>query len=152
LIYLQRYFVIKNSPLHGGIESVRDSELKYCEDAIALDAANESPWRYLKGLFKGDNVALVKNKAVANICMQELRKNSDCIFALDLSLDLILLGYAASHRDLCELFVLDVETSNPLDVASFICTRLKEIDPMRTLYWSWRQATLPSTLSGGADI
>ena len=131
---------------------MRESELKYCEDAIAIDSGNESPWRYLKGLYKGDNVELVKSKAVANICIQELRKNSACIFALDLLLDLISLGYEASRHDLCGPLGLDDEISNPYEIACFVCLRLKEIDPMRTLYWSWRRSTLPSTLSGGQQV
>lgn len=142
----QRYFVIKNSPLLGGIQSMRESEVKYCKDAIAVDATNESPWRYLKGLYKGENEVLVKSKAVEDVCLQELSKNNDCIFALDLLLDLLCLGYEPPHH-LMVMLGLDEDTCTPLHLAHFLCTRLKEIDSMRALYWDWRQATLPGSIS-----
>lgn len=133
----QRYFVIKNSPHLGGIESMRGLELNYCKEAIAVDSGNESPWRYLKGLYKGDDEALVRSQAVADVVLQELKKNKDGIFALDLLLDLLGLGFEPS-RNLMLSLSLDKETCSPLDMASFICTRLKEIDTIRVLYWDWR--------------
>ncbi|KAI5079290.1 hypothetical protein GOP47_0004769 [Adiantum capillus-veneris] len=143
----QRFFVIKNSPYLGGVQGMREMEIKYCKDAIAVDSANESPWRYLKGLFKGDNEALVRSGAVADIILQELQKSKECIFALDLLLDLLNLGYEPPH-DLIKSLGLDKDMCSAFKMATFICTCLKKIDAMRVLYWDWRLAAVVNPSDG----
>ncbi|MCO5604123.1 hypothetical protein L7F22_058283 [Adiantum nelumboides] len=120
---------------------MRDMEIKYCRDAIAVDSANESPWRYLKGLFKDDNEAFVRTGSLADIIIRELEKSKECIFALDLLLDLLNLGYEPPH-DLIKLLGLEKDACSTLKMAALICTYLKEIDGMRVLYWDWRLAAL----------
>lgn len=142
----QRYFVIKNCPFLGGIQSMRDPELKYCADAIHCDPANESPWRYLRGLYKGENEALVKSQVVENVWMQELTKNKDCVFALDLLLDLLCLGYT-TPCNVMRLLGVEEDTYTSCQLASVVCMRLKEVDSMRALYWDWRQSSLPINMS-----
>lgn len=139
----QRYYVIKNSPHLGGIQAMREREVHYCRDAIAVDSANESPWRYLKGLYKGDDEALARSGAVAGIITQELQKSKECIFALDLLLDLLNSGYKPSD-DLINSLGLEQDGCTAFKMVTFICTYLKEIDVMRVLYWDWRLAALVS--------
>ncbi|KAH7330836.1 hypothetical protein KP509_20G004500 [Ceratopteris richardii] len=133
----QRYFVIKNSPFLGGVGAMREHELNYCRDAIAVDSANESPWRYLKGLYKGDDEALPRSTTVPAIVLIELQKNKDCIYALDLLLELLCLGYEPS-QELIGALGLQLDSCSAFQIATFVCTHLKEIDTMRMLYWDWR--------------
>eukprot|EP00249_Psilotum_nudum_P015569 c25396_g1_i1 orf=282-1286(+) len=137
----QRYFVITNSPLLGGLHSMRDAEVDYCLEAIRKAPSNESPWRYLRGLYKGDNEAFLKSKAVTEVCLRELSKDCNCVFALDLLLDLICLGLKPPSH-LFALFGLDESSCTLAKLGHFLCSHLKEVDAIRARYWDWRQSTL----------
>ncbi|KAL5990952.1 hypothetical protein ACLOJK_011858 [Asimina triloba] len=89
----QRYFVITRSPLLGGLLAMRDSEVTYAAEAIRTNPENESPWRYLRGLYKGDSKLLINDPQVSTLCLDVLKENPNCIFALNLLLDLLCYGY-----------------------------------------------------------
>uniref|UniRef100_A0A0D6R3A0 Protein farnesyltransferase/geranylgeranyltransferase type-1 subunit alpha n=1 Tax=Araucaria cunninghamii TaxID=56994 RepID=A0A0D6R3A0_ARACU len=139
----QRYFVITKSPLLGGLQNMRDSELSYCTEAILKNPENESPWRYLRGLYKGDNEAFVKSPAISGVCTRVLEKNRHCVFALCLLLDLLCYGFQPTP-DLIEM--LRNESSSNLDpkFSNLVCSMLEKADPMRGRYWTWRRDNLPS--------
>ncbi|KAJ8639427.1 hypothetical protein MRB53_016121 [Persea americana] len=142
----QRYFVITRSPLLGGLQASRESEVRYAADAIIANPENESPWRYLRGLYKGDNNSIVSNPEVSTVCLDVLKKNPYCVFALSLLLDLLCYGF--QPRDEFRRIVESSRNSDsgPLDhkLASTVCSILENVDPMRSNYWSWRKSNLPT--------
>lgn len=138
----QRYFVVTKSPLIGGLQAMREHEVHYCVDAIKAAPMNESPWRYLRGLFKGDQDALAHNPLVVAACIEEIRKDASCVQALSLLVDLLGAGFRPTPSD-TEL--LHQPVSSPADLASNVCTHLENVDAMRARYWAWRRSLLPST-------
>lgn len=138
----QRYFVVTKSPLLGGLQAMREHEVHYCVDAIKAAPMNESPWRYLRGLFKGDQDALAHNPLVVAACIEEIRKDASCVQALSLLVDLLGAGFQPTPSD-TEL--LHQPVSSPADLASNVCTHLENVDAMRARYWAWRRSLLPST-------
>eukprot|EP01018_Ginkgo_biloba_P008258 Gb_38605 [translate_table: standard] len=139
----QRYFVVTKSPFLGGLQAMRDSEVRYCIEAILANPENESPWRYLKGLYKGDIAAFVNCLAITEMCIQVLEKNSNCTFALSLLLDLLCFGLQPTP-DLFRLLTNGDTSSSDLKLANVVCSKLEEIDCMRVRYWTWRRNNLPS--------
>ncbi|KAI3980279.1 hypothetical protein MKX01_029442 [Papaver californicum] len=134
----QRYFVVTRS----GLQAIRASEVKYAVEAILTNPENESPWRYLRGLYKGDNQSLICNPQVSTVCLKVLNATTNRIFALSLLLDLLCYGFHPS-----EDFKNAVEGSATLDpksnLATTVCSVLEREDPMRSNYWTWRKSNLP---------
>ncbi|KAI3934864.1 hypothetical protein MKX01_027989 [Papaver californicum] len=138
----QRYFVVTRSPVLGGLQAMRASEVKYAVEAILTNPENESPWRYLRGLYKGDNQSLICDPQVSTVCLKVLNATTNRIFALSLLLDLLCYGFHPS-----EDFKNAVEGSATLDpksnLATTVCSVLEREDPMRSNYWTWRKSNLP---------
>ncbi|KAI3871773.1 hypothetical protein MKW92_018178 [Papaver armeniacum] len=142
----QRYFVITRSPVLGGLQAMRASEVKYAVEAILTNPENESPWRYLRGLYKGDNQSLICDPQVSMVCLKVLNSANNRVFALGLLLDLLCYGFHPS-----EDFKNAVEGSAALEsdhpksnLATTVCSVLELEDPMRSNYWMWRKSNLPA--------
>lgn len=124
---------------------MRESEVSYTVEAIIANPENESPWRYLRGLYKGDMQSLVNDPQVSSLCFKVLTANNNCVFALSMLLDLLSHGYEPSQ----ELrHVIDALTSqaHPPDsnIAEIVCSVLEKVDFMRVNYWKWRKSSLPA--------
>ncbi|KAL5201846.1 hypothetical protein ABZP36_036200 [Zizania latifolia] len=140
----QRYLVITRSPLHGGLVAMRDSEVDYTVGAILANPQNESSWRYLKGLYKGENNLLVADERISDVCLKVLKNDWTCVFALSLLLDLLRIGLQPSDdlRGTIEAMKnADPETADA-DLATAICSILQKCDPLRVNYWSWFMTTV----------
>jgi len=146
----QRYFVITTSPLLGGLEAMRESEVSYGVEAIVAHPENESPWRYLRGLYKGDIESWVKDPQVSSVCLKVLSaKNNNSIFALSTLLDLLCHGLQPSQelRDVVDALKASGPNDQPdPDLAKTVCCILEGVDPMRANYWKWRKSKLMSLL------
>lgn len=143
----QRYVVITRSPFLGGLEAMRESEVSYTVEAIIANPENESPWRYLRGLFKGDSQSWVKDAQVSSACLKVLSsKGSNPVFALSMVLDLICHGFEPSQELKDAVNALKTSDSDPaeLDPARTICCVLERVDPIRVNYWMWRKRMLPA--------
>lgn len=125
---------------------MRESELRYTAEAIIANPDNESPWRYLRGLHKGDNDSLVSNPEVSTLCLDVLKKRPHCVFALSLLLDLLCYGFQPSDEFERIVESLRNSDSDPSDykLASTVCSILENVDAMRSNYWSWRKSNLPA--------
>ncbi|CAL5073357.1 unnamed protein product [Urochloa decumbens] len=145
----QRYLVITRSPLLGGLTVMRDSEVDYTIESIVANPQNESPWRYLKGLYKGENNLLVADERISDVCVKVLKNDWSCVFALSLLLDLLRLGLQPS--DELKVTLEPTRNSDPemagADLATTICCILQKCDPLRVNYWSWYKTTLSSHIS-----
>ncbi|KFK40250.1 hypothetical protein AALP_AA3G349800 [Arabis alpina] len=64
--WIQRYYVITRSPLLGGLEAMRESEVSYTIKSILSNPANESSWRYLKSLYKDDKKSWISDPSVSS--------------------------------------------------------------------------------------
>lgn len=152
----QRYFVITRSPFLGGLKAMRESEVLYTIEAIIAYPENESSWRYLRGLYKGETTSWVNDPQVSSVCLKILRTKSNYVFALSTILDLICFGYQPNEdiRDAIDaLKTADMDKQDldddekgeqqNLNIARNICSILKQVDPIRTNYWIWRKSRLP---------
>lgn len=146
----QRYFVITRSPVLGGLKNMRESEVNYTVRAIIARPENESSWRYLRGLYKDDNVSWVHDSQVSLACLKVLSTKTSHIFALSTLLDLISHGFQPSREFIDVLNALGVQDSdydlaetNDSDLAKTICTMLECEDPIRANYWRWHKSKLP---------
>ncbi|RZB84364.1 protein farnesyltransferase/geranylgeranyltransferase type-1 subunit alpha-like isoform X1 [Glycine soja] len=152
----QRYFVITRSPFLGGLKAMRESEVLYTIEAIIAYPENESSWRYLRGLYKGETTSWVNDPQVSSVCLKILRTKSNYVFALSTILDLICFGYLPNEdfRDAIDaLKTADMDKQNlddnekgeqqNLNIAQNICSILEQVDPIRTNYWIWRKSRLP---------
>lgn len=143
----QRYFVITRSPFLGGLEAVRELEVRYTVNAILMYPENESPWRYLRGLYKGNTSSWVNDPEISLVCLKVLKSKSNYIFALSTLLDLLCNGFQPRQEfaDAINALVI-ADTNNPLDseLAKAVCSVLEEEDSLRTNYWKWRNSMLPS--------
>lgn len=137
---------------------MRESEVLYTTKAIMAYPENESSWRYLRGLYKGENTSLVNDPQVSSVCLKILRTKSSYLFALSTILDLICSGYQPNEdvRDAIDaLKTADMDKQNVdddkrgeqqnLNIARNICSILEQVDPIRTNYWIWRKSRLPSS-------
>lgn len=125
---------------------MRDSELQYCIEAIKLVPTNESPWRYLRGLFKGEQAAFVGHALVGEICVAELGRDPNSVQALSLLLDLLSAGFQPTPNEKEMLCKVVPVWSSPFELASWVCSRLESVDAMRSQYWAWRGSQLPFAL------
>lgn len=139
--------MITRSPFFGGLEAMRNSEVSYAVKAIMSNPVNESPWRYLKGLYKGYADLLVNEPRVSTLCMEVLEKYPNNVFALSLLLDLFCYGLQPGEGVTSmvetlvqrELGTSVVEPGTPDKLSYLICTLLEKFDPMRVNYWIWRK-------------
>ncbi|KAI4324299.1 hypothetical protein L6164_023851 [Bauhinia variegata] len=140
----QRYFVITRSPILGGLKALRESEVHYTVEAIMVHPENESPWRYLRGLYKGDTSSWVNDPQVASVCLKVLHSKNNHVFALSTLLDLICHGFQPNQefRDAVDaLKTSDFDKQDP-DLAGNVCSILERVDPIRANYWVWRKSIL----------
>lgn len=142
----QRYFVITKSPFLGGLEAMRESEVNYTVGAIIAKPENESPWRYLRGLYKDDAQSWVNDPQVSSVCLTVLSAKRNTVFALSTLLDLLCHGFQPSQDfinavDALKTPDLDLSDSN---LATAVCSVLGHMDPMRVNYWAWRKNKLPA--------
>ncbi|CAM0952397.1 unnamed protein product [Alopecurus aequalis] len=142
----QRYLVVTRSPILGGLAAMRDSEVDYTVEAIMVNPQNESPWRYLRGLYKGENNLLVADDRISDVCLKVLNNDWTCVFALGLLLELLRMGLQPSDK--LNGTIEAINNSGPetghVDLATAVCSILQKCDPLRINYWSWYQTTLSS--------
>ncbi|XP_052207382.1 protein farnesyltransferase/geranylgeranyltransferase type-1 subunit alpha [Diospyros lotus] len=139
----QRYFVVTRSPLLGGLKNMRESEVRYAVEAIMAAPENESPWRYLRGLYKDDMQSWTNDPEVSRVCWKVLHSRSNYIFALNTLLDLLCQGFKPGQefKDAVGTLI-PVPDSSDSDLAKTVCSLLEHVDPMRANYWIWRKKTL----------
>ncbi|GKV37787.1 hypothetical protein SLEP1_g45776 [Rubroshorea leprosula] len=144
----QRYFVITISPFLGGLKAMRDSEVTYTVEAILANPENESPWRYLRGLYKDDTEGWVNDPEIPSVCLNVLSAKSNYIFALSTLLDLLCNGFQPSQEFRDAIGALGTSDINQLDsnLAIAICSILEKVDSSRANYWRWHKSKLPSAL------
>lgn len=124
---------------------MRDSEVAYAIKAILTKPENESPWRYLRGLYKNNVEFLANDPRVASVCLDVLTDKKEYVHALNMVLDLLYHHYQPSN-DLKNAVDAVSSEPNPSDscLAERVCSILKLADPMRANYWDWRKATIPA--------
>ncbi|KAL2529658.1 Protein farnesyltransferase/geranylgeranyltransferase type-1 subunit alpha [Forsythia ovata] len=149
----QRYFVVTKSPVLGGLEAMRDSEVAYAVKAILAKPENESPWRYLRGLYKDEVQSLVKDPRVASVCLDVLMNKRDCVHALNMVLDLLINGYQPSKtlENSIDALCLDSGLSNS-GLTERVCSVLQVVDPIRANYWKWRKSGVTVEGSNGKEL
>ncbi|KAI3523557.1 hypothetical protein L1887_01775 [Cichorium endivia] len=148
----QRYFVITRHPGIGGIDGIRDSEVNYTIKAIMTKPENESPWRYLRGLYKNNMKAFITDPKVSTVCLKVLTSKVNCVFALSLLLDLLVHGFEPTQDLKTALESLIPESNNSdSDIAARVCSILEAMDPMRVNYWRWRKKSLSSHVEEGLE-
>ncbi|KMT15708.1 hypothetical protein BVRB_3g056900 [Beta vulgaris subsp. vulgaris] len=142
----QRYFVVTRSPFLGGLDAMRDSEVDYSIEAITARPENESPWRYLRGLFKNDPKTWANDPRASSVCLKILSSKTSCIFALSTLLDLICHGFRPSPEFKEAVDALQSSDAGPSSsgLAETICSVLESMDPLRVNYWVWRKSQLPA--------
>ncbi|KAJ9555440.1 hypothetical protein OSB04_010054, partial [Centaurea solstitialis] len=146
----QRYFVITRHPGLGGIEATRDSEVDYTIKAIATKPENESPWRYLRGLYKNHMQSFVSDRRVWTVCLTVLTTKANCVFALSTLLDLLSHGFEPNQELKNAVEALLPESSGrDLGLVETVCSVLEIVDPMRVNYWRWRKKSLNSQVVEG---
>ncbi|BBN11361.1 protein farnesyltransferase/ geranylgeranyltransferase type-1 subunit alpha [Marchantia polymorpha subsp. ruderalis] len=143
----QRYFVITKDPSRGGLKSMLEPEVSYTLMAIQEAPTNESSWRYLRGLFKDDKATFITRSDVIMVCLQQLADEQSCVHALNLLLDLLSIGYEPSQTDCSALGKALGTWSSLVELAGLLCTRLEELDSIRSRYWAWRRTMLPTVAS-----
>ncbi|KAL6970769.1 galactose-6-sulfurylase [Sarracenia purpurea var. burkii] len=142
----QRYFVVTRSPLLGGLEAMRESEVHYAVEAIIAKPENESPWRYLRGLFKDDTRSWINDPRVSSVCLKVLNSESNHIFALSMLLDLLCHGFQPSQdfKNAVDGLASESDSSSDSGLSKTICSHLENVDPLRANYWKWRKSAIPA--------
>ncbi|PIN25502.1 Protein farnesyltransferase, alpha subunit/protein geranylgeranyltransferase type I, alpha subunit [Handroanthus impetiginosus] len=139
----QRYFVVTRSPLLGGLDAMRDSEVAYAVKAILAKPENESPWRYLRGLYKNDIKSLVNDPRVASVCLDVLTDKRNLVHALNMLLDLLCNDYQPSNEMKDAVDGVAPESNPPgTNLVERVCSVLIMVDPIRANYWEWRKSTV----------
>lgn len=139
----QRYFVITRSPLLGGLEAMKDSEVAYAVKAILAKPENESSWRYLRGLYKNNLSSLSKDPRVASVCADVLTSKRDYVQALSMILDLLCHHYEPSDELKSSIDAISPDScSSDSSLVEKVCHILQFVDPMRANYWEWRKSVL----------
>lgn len=128
---------------------MRDSEVNFTIEAILGNPENESPWRYLRGLYKDDTESWINDPRISSVCLKVLSTKSNYVFALSTLLDLICHGFRPSEEFREAINALNTPDSGPLDsdLGRAICRVLECVDPLRCNYWLWRKSKLPLTVS-----
>ncbi|RRT58553.1 hypothetical protein BHE74_00043653 [Ensete ventricosum] len=130
---------------------MRDSEVGYTTEAILANPQNESPWRYLRGLYKGDTSQLISDNRVSELCLKVLKTGNSYQFALSLLLDLLCYGFQPSEELRAVVEALrnsEQEDTVSSNLAATVCLILEITDPMRLNYWVLNGSGLPSLLYG----
>lgn len=124
---------------------MRESEVRFTVEAILAKPHNESPWRYLRGLYKGEIEGFVNDPEVSSVCLKVINTKSNYVFALSMLLDLLCYGFRPSQEFRDAVDALWTSESDPLvpDLAKAICYILEHVDSMRAGYWTWRKSKLP---------
>lgn len=138
----QRHFVLTRSPLLGDRNAIRESEVAYTVKAIINEPGNESPWRYLRGLYGKDTKSLTQDPQIVSVCLQVLKSKSNFIHALNMLLDLLSHGLQFSQEireAVCALSPDSDSGTTDSNLAITICTVLEREDPIRQNYWRWRR-------------
>ncbi|XP_073282147.1 protein farnesyltransferase/geranylgeranyltransferase type-1 subunit alpha-like [Primulina huaijiensis] len=139
----QRYFVVTRSPLLGGLEAMKDSEVAYAVKAILAKPENESSWRYLRALHNNSLSSLSKDPRVASVFVNVLKSKKDYVEALNLVLDLLCRHYEPSDELKNSIDAISPDSCPPgSSVAQKVCHILQVADPMRADYWEWRHSVL----------
>ncbi|XVF38987.1 hypothetical protein REPUB_Repub20aG0150100 [Reevesia pubescens] len=141
----QRYFVVTRSPFLGGLKAMRESEVRYTVEAILAKPDNESPWRYLRGLYKDNIEVWVNDPQVSLVCLKVINSKSNYVFALSMLLDLLCHGFQPSQEFRDAVDALWTSDTHPLDsdLPKAICCILEHVDSLRASYWMWRKSKLP---------
>lgn len=148
----QRFFVVTRSPLLGGLGTMRESEITYTVNAIKANPENESPWRYLRGLYRNEAHALIKDPQVASVCLDILTAKRNYVHALSMLLDLMRHGFQPGQEIRDAVCALTSESGTPdSDIVKMVCTALELVDPMRANYWKWRRNMMPAQASQSVE-
>lgn len=137
----QRFFVITQSPLLGDLSVQRPSEVQFCVKAIHKVPSNESPWRYLRGLYERKWDLIVKDENVLSLCRDIIRLHPECVHAMALLLDLFLWGLKPQPSDF-NLLNMDKTSSSKYDASLKLCDLLEALDPIRQHYWEYKRQLL----------
>ncbi len=124
---------------------MRESEVSYTVESILAHPENESPWRYLRGLYKGNTQSWVNDHQVFSVCLKVLNAKSNYVFALSMLLDLLCHGLQPSQevRDAVEALEVSGTGQSDSDLGKTVCSILEQVDPIRANYWKWHKSKLP---------
>lgn len=123
--------------------AMRELEVNYTVQAIRASPDNESPWRYLRGLYKNDTRSLVEDSQMASVLLDVLTSQNSHVHALSFLLDLLCHGFEPSQELRSAVDVLTPQSCSPdLALTQRICSVLEHTDPMRVKYWNWRKSTV----------
>lgn len=123
---------------------MRESEVCYAVEAILAKPENESPWRYLRGLYKDDMQALVNDPEIPSVCLKVLTAKTHHVFALSMLLELLCHGFQPSQELINAVSALASDSAQiDSDMVKTICSVLECVDPMRVNYWGWRKSSVP---------
>ncbi|KAK6161642.1 hypothetical protein DH2020_005023 [Rehmannia glutinosa] len=126
-------------------QAMRDSEVAYAIKAILTKPENESPWRYLRGLYKNDVKSLGNDPRVGSVCLDVLMDKRDYVHALNMVLDLLCHHYQPSNELKNAIDALSPDpTPSDSDLIQRVCSILQLVDPIRANYWEWRKTTVPA--------
>lgn len=120
----------------GSFRRIRESEVNFCFGAILKAPANESPWRYLEGIYDNsweDMIADAEN--LLRFCGNILKSDPKCVQSFRFIFELVSRGANVNFLDL-EEFKLG---STKLEVCEGVCELLKAMDPIRMGYWEFRK-------------
>lgn len=126
----------------GDRNAIRDSEVAYTVKAIINQPGNESPWRYLRGLYGKDTESFTEDPQIVSVCLQVIKSKSNFIHALNMLLDLLSHGLQFSQEireAVCALNADSDSGATDSNLAITICTVLEREDPIRQNYWRWRR-------------
>lgn len=125
---------------------MRNSETDYTIATILSNPVNESPWRYLRGLYKDNTNLLITGDVVPELCFKVLNTHPKCVHALSFFLDLLCYGLQPSPelRTIIESMRSPEQEPSNLSLAGVVCFILVKMDPMRANYWVWRRSKLPT--------
>ncbi|GBG76098.1 hypothetical protein CBR_g21757 [Chara braunii] len=169
----QRFTVIRSYDKLGGLAAMLPQEMEYVKKHIWLDTDNESPWRYLHGLYNASAVdmhARTTGGSQPGLSIQGLRefavlvteKNPFCVHALSLLLDLEMQSIVTAINDegnrskteggqdsgteASEGTTAQLKSICRLSIEKGrrLCSRLQEIDPLRKKYWHFKDGQLMS--------
>ncbi|EPS60948.1 hypothetical protein M569_13854, partial [Genlisea aurea] len=140
----QRYFLITKSPLLGGLDSMRDSEVAYAVEAILSRPENESPWRYLRGIYGNDPECLAGDPRVVSVCSEVLISRRNYVHALNLVLDLLCHRFRPAEDLVDAIDAVSSATGSTTgsDLPRRVCSILQRVDPIRANYWEWRKKNI----------
>lgn len=124
----------------------------YTVEAILAYPENESPWRYLRGLYKGETTAWVNDPEVSLVCLKVLSFKKNCVFTLSTLFDLLCHGFQPNQdlRDAVDALKPSDLEKQDADLAGTVCSILERVDPLRANYWMWRKTRLPQATNSAS--